>query len=146
MLEMAVRNGLQKIYVHALLDGRDTPPRSAEHSLQRMQDNAPRSARDASPPSSGVSSRWTGITAGTCAAAYDLLTQGKAPFSAATAVTGLQQAYARDENDEFIQATVIGEKVGMQDGDVAVFMNFRARPRTRTYPRADRHRVRRLQP
>ncbi len=58
--------------------------------------------------------------------AYDLLTQGKAPYSAPDALTGLQQAYTRDENDEFVKATVIGEPAAMQDGDVAVFMNFRA--------------------
>jgi 2,3-bisphosphoglycerate-independent phosphoglycerate mutase len=58
--------------------------------------------------------------------AYDMLTQSKAPFSAVNAVTGLEQAYARGENDEFVQATIIGEPVAMQDGDVVVFMNFRA--------------------
>lgn len=127
MLEMAARNGLQKIYVHAILDGRDTPPRSAEHSLQRMQDKC--AALGAGRIASVIGrffaldrdNRWDRVQL-----AYDLLTQGKAPFSAATAVAALQQAYARNENDEFTQATVIGEKVGMQDGDVAVFMNFRA--------------------
>ena len=127
MLEMAARKGLKKIYVHALLDGRDTPPRSAEHSLQRMQDKC--AALGAGRIASVIGrffamdrdNRWDRVQL-----AYDLLTQGKAPFSASTAVAALQQAYARDENDEFVQATVIGEKVGMQDGDVAVFMNFRA--------------------
>jgi 2,3-bisphosphoglycerate-independent phosphoglycerate mutase len=127
MLEMAARNGLKKIYVHAILDGRDTPPRSAEHSLQRMQDKC--AALGAGRIATVIGrffaldrdNRWDRVQT-----AYDLLTQGKAPFSADTAVDGLLQAYARDENDEFIQATVIGHKVGMQDGDVAVFMNFRA--------------------
>lgn len=127
MLEMGARNGLKKIYVHAFLDGRDTPPRSAEHSLQRMQDKC--AALGVGRIASVVGrffaldrdNRWDRVQL-----AYDLLTQGKAPFSAATAVTGLQQAYAREENDEFVQATLIGEKAGMQDGDVAVFMNFRA--------------------
>jgi len=58
--------------------------------------------------------------------AYDLLTQGKAEFKAASAVEGLQQAYARDENDEFVKCTVIGEPALMQDGDAVIFMNFRA--------------------
>ena len=58
--------------------------------------------------------------------AYDMLTQGIAPFSAATPQAALDAAYARGENDEFVQATVIGEPAAMQDGDVAVFMNFRA--------------------
>jgi len=127
MVDMAARNGLNKIYIHAFLDGRDTPPRSAEHSLQRMQDKC--AALGAGRIATIIGrfyaldrdNRWDRVQL-----AYDLLTQGKAPFSAATPVEGLQQAYARDENDEFIQATVIGEKVAMQDGDVAVFMNFRA--------------------
>jgi 2,3-bisphosphoglycerate-independent phosphoglycerate mutase len=127
MVEMAARNGLKKVYVHALLDGRDTPPRSAEQSLQRMQDkcNALGTGRIASIIGRFFAmdrdNRWERVQL-----AYDLITQGKAPFSAASAVAGLQQAYARDENDEFVQATSIGEKVVMQDGDVAVFMNFRA--------------------
>jgi len=127
MVEMAARSGLKKIYVHALLDGRDTPPRSAEASLQRMQDKC--TALGAGRIVSIIGrffamdrdNRWERVQA-----AYDLMTQGKAEYSAATATEGLQQAYARDENDEFVQATLIGEKVAMQDGDVAVFMNFRA--------------------
>jgi 2,3-bisphosphoglycerate-independent phosphoglycerate mutase len=127
MLEMGVRNGLSKIYIHAFLDGRDTPPRSAEHSLLRMQDKC--SALGAGRITSIVGrffaldrdNRWDRVQL-----AYDLLTQGKAPFHAASAVEGLHQAYTRNENDEFVQATQIGEKVSMQDGDVAVFMNFRA--------------------
>ena len=58
--------------------------------------------------------------------AYDMLTQGTAPFTATDALTGLEAAYARGENDKFVQATVIGAPAPMQDGDVAVFMNFRA--------------------
>ena len=127
MLELAARAGLKKIFVHAFLDGRDTPPRSAQHSLQRLQDKC---------TALGVGSiativgryfamdrdnRWERVQQ-----AYDLLTQGKAEFHAANAVQGLQHAYVRGENDEFVKATVIGEAQGMQDGDVAVFMNFRA--------------------
>lgn len=127
MVEMAARTGLKKIYVHAMLDGRDTPPRSAEHSLLRMQNKCAElgAGRIASIVGRFFAmdrdNRWERVQL-----AYDLITQGKAPFSAATALQGLQQAYARDENDEFVQATVIGEKVAMQDGDVVVFMNFRA--------------------
>jgi 2,3-bisphosphoglycerate-independent phosphoglycerate mutase len=127
MLEMAAHAGLKKIYVHALLDGRDTPPRSAEQSLKRMQEKCTLlgAGRIASIVGRFFAmdrdNRWDRVQQ-----AYDLITQGKAPFSADTAVAGLQQAYARDENDEFVQATAIGERTGMQDGDVAVFMNFRA--------------------
>jgi 2,3-bisphosphoglycerate-independent phosphoglycerate mutase len=58
--------------------------------------------------------------------AYDLITQGKAGHRAATAVEGLNAAYARGESDEFVKATVIGDPTRMNDGDAVVFMNFRA--------------------
>lgn len=127
MLELAVRNGLKKVYIHAFLDGRDTPPRSAEVSLQSLQDKC--AALGAGRIASIVGrffamdrdNRWDRVQQ-----AYDLITQGKAEFQAATATAGLQQAYARNENDEFVKATRIGDQVTMQDGDVAVFMNFRA--------------------
>ncbi len=127
LLELAARSGLHKIFLHAFLDGRDTPPRSAMQSLQRLQDKC--AALGAGRIASIVGryyamdrdNRWERVQP-----AYDLLTQGKAAFGAATAVEGLQQAYARDENDEFVKATVIGKPVAMHDGDVAVFMNFRA--------------------
>ncbi len=127
LLELAAHSGLRKIFLHAFLDGRDTPPRSAEHSLQRLQDKC--TALGVGRIASIVGryyamdrdNRWERVQP-----AYDMLTQGKAAFSAATALEGLQQAYARDENDEFVKATVIGESAAMQDGDAVVFMNFRA--------------------
>jgi 2,3-bisphosphoglycerate-independent phosphoglycerate mutase len=127
MLELAVRAGLKEIYIHALLDGRDTPPRSAATSLQALQD---RCAQLGAGRIAGIvgryyamdrDNRWERVQA-----AYDLLTAGTAPFAAANALAGLDAAYARGENDEFVQATVIGAPAAMQDGDVAVFMNFRA--------------------
>jgi 2,3-bisphosphoglycerate-independent phosphoglycerate mutase len=127
LLALAVRSGLRKIRLHAFLDGRDAPPRSAAASLQRLQDKC--DALGAGCIASIVGryyamdrdNRWERVQQ-----AYDLLTLGRAEFAAATAIEGLQLAYARDENDEFVKATVIGEPVAMQDGDVAVFMNFRA--------------------
>lgn len=127
LLELAARAGLRKIFLHAFLDGRDTPPRSAEQSLQRLQEKC--TALGAGRIASIIGryyamdrdNRWERVQQ-----AYDLLTQGKAAFSAPDALAGLQQAYARGENDEFVKATVIGEHFTMQDGDVAVFMNFRA--------------------
>jgi 2,3-bisphosphoglycerate-independent phosphoglycerate mutase len=127
LLELAARSGLRKVFLHAFLDGRDTPPRSAAPSLQRLQDKcvALNCGRVASIVGRYYAmdrdNRWERVQP-----AYDMLTQGKALFNAPTAVEGLQQAYARDENDEFVKTTVIGEPAFMQDGDVAVFMNFRA--------------------
>jgi 2,3-bisphosphoglycerate-independent phosphoglycerate mutase len=127
MLAMAVRAGLKKVYVHAFLDGRDTPPRSAAEYLKSLQAKCDALGGGRIATICGRyfamdrDNRWERVQI-----AYDMLTQGKAPFTAASAAAGLEAAYARGENDEFVQATVIGEPVAMQDGDVAVFMNFRA--------------------
>ena len=127
MLELAAHAGLNKIVVHAFLDGRDTPPRSAAQSLKLLQDkcDALGVGRIAS-----ISGRFFGMDRDNrwerVQIAYDMLTLGTSPFVAASAAEGLEMAYARGENDEFVQATVIGEPAAMQDGDVVVFMNFRA--------------------
>lgn len=126
MLEMAAHAGLKKIWLHPFLDGRDTPPRSAAPSLQLLQDKC--DALGAGQIAGIVGrfyamdrdNRWERVQL-----AYDLLTQGRAEFTATDAQSALEQAYARDESDEFVKPTAIAGS-GMQDGDVAVFMNFRA--------------------
>jgi 2,3-bisphosphoglycerate-independent phosphoglycerate mutase len=131
MAEMAVRRGAQRVYLHAFLDGRDTPPQSAGTSIQAMEDKFRElgGGRFASIigryHAMDRDHRWPRIQA-----AYDLITQGKAAFSAATAKEALEAAYARNESDEFIQATVIvppgTQPVHIDDGDVVLFMNFRS--------------------
>ena len=131
MLDMAVRGGARNIFLHAFLDGRDTPPRSAEASLAALQAkcDALKIGRIASICGRYYAmdrdKRWERVQP-----AYDLITQGRAGFQAATAVDGLRAAYARGESDEFVQATAIvpagGAPVRMNDGDAVVFMNFRA--------------------
>ncbi len=131
MVEMAAKAGVKNIYVHAFLDGRDTPPRSAEPSLAALQ----RKLRDLQAGRIATicgryfamdrDKRWERLEK-----AYDLVTQGVAPYTAADPVEGLKAAYARDESDEFVQATAIvppgAQPVRMNDGDAVVFMNFRA--------------------
>ena len=131
MLEMAARGGVKNICLHAFLDGRDTPPRSAEASLTALQAkcDALKVGRIAS-----ICGRYYAMDRDQhwerVQPAYDLITQGKAGFKAATAVEGLRAAYARDESDEFVKATAIvpagAQAVRMNDGDAVVFMNFRA--------------------
>ncbi|TAJ76894.1 MAG: 2,3-bisphosphoglycerate-independent phosphoglycerate mutase [Gallionellaceae bacterium] len=127
MLELAARAGLKKIAVHAFLDGRDTPPRSAAQSLQLLQNKCDELGVGHIATICGRffamdrDNRWERVQN-----AYDMLTQGKAPFSAASAAAGLESAYARGENDEFVQATIIGTATPVRDGDAVVFMNFRA--------------------
>ncbi len=131
LVRMAAKAGLERIYLHAFLDGRDTPPRSAKASL------AAASALCAELGVASVASicgryfamdrdnRWDRVER-----AYNLLVRGEAPFHAADAQTALADAYARDENDEFVQPSAIHDfndtPVRMNDGDAVVFMNFRA--------------------
>lgn len=131
MLDMAARAGLSRVYVHAFLDGRDTPPKSAEAYLRCLQDkcDALGVARIASICGRYYAMdrdrRWERVKP-----AYDMITLGRAPYQAANALEGLEAAYARGETDEFVKPTVIapaGEApVRMQDGDGVIFMNFRS--------------------
>jgi 2,3-bisphosphoglycerate-independent phosphoglycerate mutase len=130
MLEMASRVGLKKVYLHAFLDGRDTPPKSAARSLQLLQEKCASLGTGQIASIAGRfyamdrDNRWERVQP-----AYDLLTQVHAEFTATDALSGLEQAYARGESDEFVKPTAIvsgSAKNTMQDGDVVVFMNFRA--------------------
>ncbi len=127
MVEMATSRGCNKVYVHAFLDGRDTPPRSAGLSLERLQrcvdkaDGARLATIVGRYYAMDRDNRWERVSK-----AYDLVTGAEAPFTAPDAQAALQMAYDRDENDEFVQGTRIGEAVQMEDGDSIIFMNFRA--------------------
>ncbi|WP_018151968.1 2,3-bisphosphoglycerate-independent phosphoglycerate mutase [Leeia oryzae] len=132
LIEAAATAGVERIIVHAFLDGRDTPPRSAETYLARLEAVCAKTGGKARIASivgryfaMDRDKRWERVEP-----AYDLLTQGMAPFSARSAAEGLAAAYARGENDEFVQATAIQDAAGqvstMRDGDVLIFANFRA--------------------
>ncbi len=127
MVQMATKGAAPRVRVHAFLDGRDTPPRSAAASLAMMADVC------AASPASSIADivgryyamdrdhRWERIQV-----AYELIVDGVADYSAPDAQAALAAAYARAENDEFVKPTLIGAPAPMQDGDVVVFMNFRA--------------------
>ena len=131
MINMAAKQGLSKIYVHAFLDGRDTPPVSAKPYLKALEDQIQKIGAGKIASICGRyyamdrDKRWERVES-----AYTLLTEGKGAFTASTALEGLEAAYARGENDEFVKATAItkpGEApVFVDDGDVIVFMNFRS--------------------
>ncbi len=127
MIRMAVGRGCERVFVHAFLDGRDTPPRSAAPSLEALQgvmDDAG-GGRIASLIGRYYAmdrdNRWERVQV-----AYDMLTLGRAEYTAPDAQSGLQAAYDRDETDEFVRATLIGEPAPIGDGDAVVFMNYRA--------------------
>lgn len=131
MIDLAAQRGAEKIYLHAFLDGRDTPPRSAENSLRKLSEQFAALGKGRIATIIGRyfamdrDNRWDRVEL-----AYNLMTEAKGEFTADTAVAGLQAAYAREENDEFVKPTVIqaaGEpSSAMEDGDALIFMNFRA--------------------
>jgi len=144
MTELAVRRGAERLYLHAFLDGRDTPPQSAQASIAAMEAKFGQLGRGRFASIIGRhyamdrDHRWPRIQA-----AYDLITDGRAPFRADHAQAALDLAYARGETDEFVQATAIAEPntapVRMADGDVVIFMNFRSdRARQITRPFIER--------
>ncbi|MEM8562645.1 MAG: 2,3-bisphosphoglycerate-independent phosphoglycerate mutase, partial [Pseudomonadota bacterium] len=130
-IRLAASRGVNQVYLHAFLDGRDTPPRSARPSLERAQ--------------SLFEELGCGRVASICGryyamdrdnnwervqSAYELLTDGVIEHIAQTSVDGLEAAYERGENDEFVLPTAIvpsGQSaVVIEDRDSVIFMNFRA--------------------
>ncbi|MCU7238572.1 2,3-bisphosphoglycerate-independent phosphoglycerate mutase [Pseudomonas peradeniyensis] len=141
MAELAAQRGAEKIYLHAFLDGRDTPPRSAQASIELLDATFARLGKGRIASLIGRyyamdrDNRWDRVQA-----AYNLIVDSDAEYTADSALAGLQAAYARDENDEFVKATRIGEAVKVEDGDAVIFMNFRAdraRELSRAFVEAD---------
>ncbi|MDD2341890.1 MAG: 2,3-bisphosphoglycerate-independent phosphoglycerate mutase [Tolumonas sp.] len=139
MLELAAQRGADKLYFHAFLDGRDVAPRSAQESIEKFDAVFKKLGKGRIASMVGRyyamdrDNRWDRVQE-----AYDLLCEGKSEFAPyADATAALAAAYARGENDEFVKASVIGaEAAPLNDGDVLVFMNFRAdraREITRTF-------------
>jgi 2,3-bisphosphoglycerate-independent phosphoglycerate mutase len=130
-IELAVRRGVERVYLHAFVDGRDTPPKSAAESLRQAQAkfNELNTGRIASLIgryyAMDRNNRWQRTKA-----AYDLIVAGQALYQSTDPFIALDMAYARGETDEFVTATAIiprGEQaVHVEDGDVVVFMNYRA--------------------
>ena len=139
LIALAQRKGAEA-RLHAFLDGRDMPPRSAIGSLRRFEAQFPGVVASLSGRYYAMDrdQRWSRTER-----AYNLLTSGVAPFHFDEPAAALEAAYGRGEDDEFVQPTAIhpgGEApVQLQDGDAVVFMNFRA-DRARQLCRALLHR------
>lgn len=130
MLRMAVQRGAKKVFLHAFLDGRDMPPRSAQPSLKKAQQIIEELGVGQIASVIGRfygmdrDNRWDRVQA-----TYDLLCHGKADYVYDDALLALQAAYDRDENDEFVQPSLIRNNADadgqIKDGDSVMFMNFR---------------------
>jgi len=124
---MASDAGVGDVAVHALLDGRDTPPRSAVAFLPDLEarlSGAHRGARIAT-----IGGRYYGMDRDTrwdrVARWWEAMVHARGDV-AASVTDALSAAYARGENDEFVQPTVVDGGAVVRDGDVVIHCNFRA--------------------
>lgn len=140
LLELAKREGLEKVYVHCFLDGRDTPPASGKDYVAELVDKM----HEIGVGEVGVISgryyamdrdnRWDRVEL-----AYKALTKGEG-VEASDPVQAIADSYAEEVYDEFVKPTVCmkdGKPVAtVQDGDSVIFFNFRpdrARELTRAF-------------
>ncbi len=140
LLELAKRNGLSKVYVHAFLDGRDTPPASGKGYVEQLEDKMKELGVG---EVASVSGRYYAMDRDNnydrVQFAYNALTKGEGQ-TAASAAEAVQNSYDKDETDEFVRPTVVmknGAPVAtVKDGDSVIFFNFRpdrAREITRSF-------------
>jgi len=131
LLAMARQKGLNKVCIHAILDGRDTAPDSGVEFLRHLEDHLQSNNLGAIATVCGRfyamdrDSRWDRIQK-----AFGLFTRGDG-IHAKDPVKAVEKAYSRNETDEFVQPIVITDSDGnplgtVQDGDGIIFFNFRA--------------------
>jgi len=140
LAELAARHDVPELRVHAILDGRDTPPRSAIGFVTDLEARLRDAHPDARIGSVGGryfamdrDKRWDRTAAG-----YRAIVHG-AGEHAPSAIDAINAGYGRGENDEFVRPTVVdGVDGGIRDGESIVHMNFRAdRARQLTHALAD---------
>lgn len=123
--DLALREGVREVIVHAFLDGRDTPPASGLEYIRTLQAHQDRIGLGRIATVCGRyyamdrDKRWDRVEKAYRAV---VLGEGRKAVSAAAAV---EAAYAKGETDEFVLPTVI-DPVQIRDGDVAICFNFRA--------------------
>ena len=129
LLELAKRNGLEKVYVHCFLDGRDTPPASGKDYAIQLAEKMEEIGVGKIATVMGryyVMDRdknWDRVEV-----AYNAMTKGEG-LTAACGICGIQASYDREETDEFVKPTIAvedGKPVAViEDGDSVIFFNFR---------------------
>jgi 2,3-bisphosphoglycerate-independent phosphoglycerate mutase len=140
LIEMARRQGIREVCIHAFMDGRDTPPASGAEYLARLEEKVRELGVGTIATVTGRyyamdrDNRWDRVEK-----AYRALTEGEG-IPAASSSEAIQGAYAAGQNDEFIEPRVIvrdGAPVAtVDDGDGIIFFNFRsdrARELTRAF-------------
>lgn len=126
-IKMAAERGVPRVYIHGFTDGRDVAPKSAldyVNDLERFLTKFP-DARIATLIGRYYAldrdNRWDRVSQ-----AYHLIANGEATHAVSRATAAIEESYARGETDEFLQATRIGARVEVKDGDAIIFMNYRS--------------------
>ncbi len=135
LLQMSKNEGLDRVYLHAFTDGRDTPPQSGKGYIQTVQDKMKELGIGQIASVMGRfwamdrDQRWDRVEK-----AFNALRNGKGQ-KAADAVAAMQASYDTEKTDEFVEPTLITDANGqpkaiIEDGDAVIFFNFRGdRPR-----------------
>jgi len=131
LLELAAARGVEKVFVHAFMDGRDTPPDSGKGYMEQLVAACRRLGCGKVATVSGRyyamdrDRRWERVEL-----AWNALVEGVSRHRSPDPVQAVADAYGRGETDEFIVPTVVVEHdqpvARIESGDVAIFFNFRA--------------------
>jgi 2,3-bisphosphoglycerate-independent phosphoglycerate mutase len=128
-LRVAKEYGLDQVYVHAFMDGRDTDPRSGKGFLEELEQKMAESTGKIA----SVCGRFYAMDRdkrwGRVKEAYDLLVEGKGD-AFTSAIEGIQASYDADVTDEFVKPIVVTDAAGaplakIEEGDAIIFYNFR---------------------
>ncbi len=122
-MQLAADKGADKIYLHAFLDGRDTPPQSAVQYIEDIEKLGVGRIATVSGRYFAMDrdSRWERVEQ-----AYQTITTGTSEHQATSALQALEASYARKENDEFVKPCIISDSAPIKSGDTVLFMNYRA--------------------
>ena len=125
LLKMAQEQGIEKVYVHCFLDGRDVPPSSGKHYVEQLQAKMQQLGVGKIASVMGRyyamdrDKRWDRVQR-----AYDAIVCGQAPYEA-DAAEAVQKSYDAGVTDEFVEPVVCLKDVQVQDNDSVIFFNFR---------------------
>ncbi len=126
LIEAAKRFGVDKVCIHAILDGRDTPPKSAKEYIKALEEKLKEADIGRIATLGGRyyymdrDKRWDRTQK-----AYNAMVLGEG-FHCKSPLKALEEAYGRGETDEFVKPYVIDNSCLIEDGDVLLFFNFRA--------------------
>jgi 2,3-bisphosphoglycerate-independent phosphoglycerate mutase len=126
LITLAAELSVSDLVLHAFTDGRDTLPKAAAGFLEQVE--AKMADTGAGRVGSVVGryyamdrdSRWDRVQR-----AYDLLVRGDAPHTVRSSADAAREAYERDETDEFITPTLVGDEACIRPGDSVLAFNFR---------------------